>query len=103
MQAVQPGLAFGIMTHVEVTDRIDLPGTVRHGLAYRPGDTAIVPHRVLTAATRGMGRWWSQALSFGISQWGMPETAGRNVSHPATGVRGGTHMEGLVRFAEAAP
>ncbi len=68
------------MTHVEVTDWIDVSVTVRHGMPHWPDNPPIVLQRVLDTG-RGDDC---------------------NVSHLAMGVHSGTHMDGPVHFLHGA-
>jgi arylformamidase len=68
------------MTGVEVTDRIDVPATIRHGMPHWPGNPPVVLQRELDTG-RGDDR---------------------SVSHLAMEVHSGTHMDGPVHFLHGA-
>ena len=68
------------MTHVEVTDWIDVSVTVRHGMPHWPDNPPIVLQRVLDT--------------------GRDDDC--DVSHLAMGVHGGTHVDGPVHFLHGA-
>jgi arylformamidase len=68
------------MTHVEVTDWIDVSVTVRHGMPHWPDNPPIVLQRVLDTERGDVC----------------------NVSHLAMGVHSGTHMDGPVHFLHGA-
>jgi arylformamidase len=68
------------MTHVEVTDWVDVSVTVRHGMPHWPDNPPIALQRVLD-----IGRGDDC-----------------NVSHLAMGVHSGTHMDGPVHFLHGA-